>query len=58
MRILRNMRLLAPGDRNPDFLTHREIDSKCSFCPLTSTAAGAGELHPILSAWLRAAALH
>jgi hypothetical protein len=27
VRILWRMRLLALGDRNPDFLTHREIDS-------------------------------
>jgi CTP synthase (UTP-ammonia lyase) len=32
-RILRRMRLLALGDRNPDFLTHREIDSALRLLP-------------------------
>ena len=33
MRILWRIRLLALGDRNPDFLTHREIDSTLKLLP-------------------------
>ena len=33
VRILRKMRLLALGDRNPDFLTHREIDAALQLLP-------------------------
>ena len=33
MRIVWRMRLLALGDRNPDFLTHREIDSTLKLLP-------------------------
>jgi hypothetical protein len=85
VRILRSMRLLALGDRNPDFLTHREIDSTLQLLPADVDCRGAGpealelaeyrfflatafqpqvgssqsgELHPILFAWLWAAALH
>lgn len=54
-RIIRRVRLLALGDRNPDFLTHREIDAALQ--PQVGTSQS-GELHPILSAWLRAAAVY
>jgi hypothetical protein len=32
-RILWRVRLLALGDRNPEFLTHREIDSTLKLLP-------------------------
>jgi CTP synthase (UTP-ammonia lyase) len=32
-RIIRRVRLLALGDRNPDFLTHREIDAALRLLP-------------------------